>query len=217
MATVDRSKIAAAAEQNVRRMRKNEPARLLYTAFDGEYELRQRFRKRIDREVLELNAPKLALQSLQVVAKLAENILADPNNLTFRKVKMDNVRIKKLVVEPKGAVQLLVDMGFREQVEDFVPHYVFRKKNMNELRIGASMIKEAIAREAKRQEDEELKNAREAAELAAHMEKIHLQFMDDRLSVAARAQRERHSGYQEKGIPRREGPGDGSNIVTLRG
>lgn len=69
MALVDRSKIAAAAEQNVQRMRKNEPARLLYTAFDGEYELRQRFRKRIDREVLELNAPKLALQSLQVRAR----------------------------------------------------------------------------------------------------------------------------------------------------
>lgn len=45
---------------------------------------------------------------------------------------------------------------------------------MNELRIGASMIKEAIAREAKRQEDEELKNAREATELAAHMEKVRM-------------------------------------------
>ncbi|KAI0832428.1 hypothetical protein BC628DRAFT_1499247 [Trametes gibbosa] len=216
MAAVDRSKIAAAAQRNVQLMRKTDPAQVLYTPFDGEYELRQRLRKRIDRDVLAVNALKVALQSLQLVAKLAENILANPSNPAFRRVKMHNERIKRLVVEPKGVLQLLIDIGFREKVEEFVPCYVFKRQSLNELRVGASMIKEAITREAKKQEDKELKKAREEMELTARMEKIHLQFLDDRLSVAARAQRERHAGYQDmSNMPRRKKPLNGSNIATL--
>ncbi|KAI0638194.1 hypothetical protein C8Q77DRAFT_416776 [Trametes polyzona] len=206
------AKIAAAAERSVQSLKKQDPSRVLYTAFDGEYDVRQRFRKRIDRDVLESNrSPALAIRSLEIVLKLAENILEHPTEPRYRRFKISNEKIKKLVVEPKGVLQLVVDLGFREQVVDFEPCYVFRDKNTNELPVGASMIKEALARERKKVEEENAKRAREEEERKAHEEKIHLQFLDDRQSVAARAQRERHTGYAEvKGTPRRKG-----NIATL--
>lgn len=58
------------------------------------------------------------------------------------------------------------------QVEDFVPYYVFRGDNVNELRVGASMIKEALVRERKKLEDEKHKHEREEAERKAHEEKV---------------------------------------------
>ncbi|OJT03756.1 hypothetical protein TRAPUB_5578 [Trametes pubescens] len=206
----DRAKIAAAAQRNVQTLRKREPARVLYISFDNEYEVRQRFRKRIDRDILGTHSDKHAVRSLETVLKLAENILAAPTDPGVRRFKVSNNTIKKLVIEPKGVLQLVVD------VEDFVPYYVFRGNNVNELRIGASMIKEALVRERKQLEDEKLKHEREEAERKAHEEKIHKNFMDDRLSVAARAQRERHSGYV-KGILRPKGLSNGTNIVTLHG
>ncbi|KAL1946793.1 hypothetical protein VTO73DRAFT_14897 [Trametes versicolor] len=211
--TEDRDKIAAAAQRNVQSLRKREPARVLYTSFDNEYEVRQRFRKRIDRDILGTHPDMHAVRPLE----LAENILAAPTDPDVRRFKMSNNTIKKLVIEPKGVLQLVVDLGFREKVEDFVPYYVFRGDNVNELRVGASMIKEALVRERKKLEDEKLKHEREEAERKAHEEKIHKNFLDDRLSVAARAQRERHSGYQVKGIPRPKGLSNGSNIATLQG
>lgn len=53
-----------------------------------------------------------------------------------------------------------------------MPYYVFKGDNVNELRVGASMIKEALVRERKKLEDEKLKHEREEAERKAHEEKV---------------------------------------------
>ncbi|KAI0650737.1 hypothetical protein C8Q79DRAFT_944984 [Trametes meyenii] len=118
-----------------------------------------------------------------------------------------------------GVLQLVVDLGFREKTEDFVTYYVFSgsKSANNRLRVGTSMIKEAIEFERQKLEDEERRLAQEESERKAHMQKIHLQIYDDRLSVAARAQRERHSGYKEMGIPGRKSTPAKGKIATLHG
>lgn len=47
---------------------------------------------------------------MQTVLKLAENILAAPTDPDVRRFKMSNNTIKKLIIEPKGVLQLVVDV-----------------------------------------------------------------------------------------------------------
>ncbi|KAI0771635.1 hypothetical protein BD413DRAFT_59030 [Trametes elegans] len=216
---VDRAKIAAAAQRNVQALRKTDASRVLYTPYDDEHEVRLRFRRLIDYGILEGNKPELALESLQTVLRLAERILEHPSEERFRRINTRNERSRRLIMQPKGVLQLMVNLGFREKTIDFETCYVFSQKNTNELRVGASMIKEVLARERGKFESEEEKQERQLAERRAHEEQIMLHFLDDRKSVAARAQRERHSGVQaSKGIPaRKPGTPRKADIVTIYG
>ncbi|KAI0375645.1 hypothetical protein BV20DRAFT_7359 [Pilatotrama ljubarskyi] len=206
---VDRAKLAAAAQRNLQHLRQTDPSRLLYTDFDPEHDDRQRFRKRIDRDIIAANSLGVALQSLRTVLKLAENILAEPTNERFRRFRITNDTVRRSIMEPRGVLQLVVDLGFREKAENYNPCYVFNAKAMNQLRIGASMIKEALARESLR-EDESEKIAREHAERQEAWQRARLQIQDDRKSVAARAQRERRSAYQKGALPARSSPKEGA-------
>ncbi|KAI0352951.1 hypothetical protein OH77DRAFT_749030 [Trametes cingulata] len=199
---IDRAKLAAAAQRSIQHLRLTDPSRVLYTDFDHEHDDRQRFRKRIDRDIIAANPPKVALQSLRVVLKLAENILAEPTNERFRRFKITNDTVRKSIMEPKGVLQLVVDLGFREKAENYDSYYVFNGQHVNLLRIGASIIKEALARESLR-EDEAVKLAREQAEREEAWERARLRIKDDRRSVAARTQRERHLGYEKGVLPPR--------------
>ena len=127
---VDRAKVAAAAQRNVDALRKADPAQVLYTPFDSEWSIRQAFRRRIYRDIFESDSgnQQIALQSLQVrffnldlctaiylcvaktVLKLTENLLAKPEEPAYRKFRRHNGHIKRLVIEPKGVLQLVVDV-----------------------------------------------------------------------------------------------------------
>ncbi|KAI0660975.1 hypothetical protein C8Q70DRAFT_1052795 [Cubamyces menziesii] len=212
---VDRAKVAAAAQRNVDALRKADPAQVLYTPFDSEWSIRQAFRRRIYRDIFESDSgnQQIALQSLQTVLKLTENLLAKPEEPAYRKFRRHNGHIKRLVIEPKGVLQLVVDLGWREKIIDFESCYVFTGKNYNNLRVGASVIKEILHKERIKQHDMDEARSREAAERISTQEKerLRLQFLDDRLSVAARAQRERRTGVEVdvKSIPARKGEQQG--------
>lgn len=47
---------------------------------------------------------------LQLVLKLAQNILKSPNDLTKRKFRATNEIIKKGVIEPPGVLELVVEV-----------------------------------------------------------------------------------------------------------
>ncbi|KAH9899862.1 hypothetical protein C8Q73DRAFT_337610 [Cubamyces lactineus] len=220
---VDRAKIAAAAQRKVDALRQADPARLLYTPFDSEWQIRQAFRKRIYRDIIEPNSgnPQLALQSLQTVLKLAENLLAEPEEPTFRKFRRHNGHIKRLVVEPKGVLQLVIDLGWRDKTIDFETWYVFTGKNYHNLRVGASVIKEILRNVQTQQQEENDARSREEAERKSSEEKerLRVQFLDDRLSVAARAQRERRTGVKVdvKSISARKPTPTEARIMTIHG
>ncbi|KAI9063238.1 hypothetical protein FKP32DRAFT_1592694 [Trametes sanguinea] len=187
MALVDRDRIAAVTARRVHTLRAEEPTRLLYTNHDSEWTVRQEFRKRIDRDILATNSPKEAIESLEAVLSLAENILTQPDAPKFRRFRVRNERIKRVIVQPKGVLQLVVDLGFREKTEDLETYYAFSGRRTNELRIGALIIKEVLERERKAQEEEETRRAREEEEKQAHLVKQRQLFLDDRCKQNARA------------------------------
>ncbi|KAI0335475.1 hypothetical protein GY45DRAFT_1333495 [Cubamyces sp. BRFM 1775] len=168
---VDRAKVAAAAQRNVDALRKAEPAQVLYTPFDADWQARQAFRRRIYHDIIEANSgsPQLALQSLQTVLKLAENLLAEPEEPKYRKFRRHNGHIKRLVVDPMGVLQLVVDLGWRDKTIDFETWYVFTGKNYHNLRVGASVIKEVLRNERARQD---VARCREGTERISNEEKV---------------------------------------------
>ncbi|TFK91799.1 hypothetical protein K466DRAFT_659744 [Polyporus arcularius HHB13444] len=188
----------------------------LYNSFDEEWDLRQAFRRRIDRDILEGNSPKVAIESLKTVLRLTRNILAHPEEEKYRRFKINNDHIKSKIVEPKGTMKLVMDLGFHIKAENFESYVVFTGKRYSELRVGSSIMEEILEREIKKQEEEESRREREKVELEAYKQKLHDQFLDDRQSVSARLQRERHLP-PEKGIPARKDGPKIANIATIYG
>ncbi|TBU49542.1 hypothetical protein BD309DRAFT_947091 [Dichomitus squalens] len=214
MATVDRKALLEAAEKRNKALRDKTPSQVLYMPHDEEHRSRQDFRKRVD-YIITANKPPQAFESLKTVLQISRNILRKPEELRFRKFKLNNNKIKSLIVEPKGVLELVVDLGFREKAENFESYYVYSARTHNGLRVGASMIEEILEREMKKYEEEEKRKEREQQEEEELVEKLYNQILDDRKSVATRVQRERETGAYEKGIPARKRGLKKANIVTL--
>ncbi|RPD67157.1 hypothetical protein L226DRAFT_129438 [Lentinus tigrinus ALCF2SS1-7] len=211
--SVDRATIGLAAQLRAMSLRNKQ---ILYMPFDEEWSLRQDFRRRIDREIIQGNKPKVAIGSLKMVLRLARNILANPEEDKYRRFKITNCHIKSTIMEPKGVLELMMDLGFRIKAENFESICVYSSKTYNELRVGSSIIEEILEREVKKQEDEERRQERVKAEAEAHKQKLQAQFLDDRQSVHARCQRERHLPPL-KGIPARKGGPRKAEIATIHG
>ncbi|KAF7965210.1 hypothetical protein HWV62_45069 [Athelia sp. TMB] len=99
--------------------------------------------------------------------------------------------IKRCLIEPKGALEYAIALGFRPEVENFQPFYRFNPKKMTELRIGAAILKEAIELDSEKQERMDRARREEKAAAAAVASNIKLAFLDDRKTKMLRDQRER--------------------------
>ncbi|KZT05516.1 uncharacterized protein LAESUDRAFT_655501 [Laetiporus sulphureus 93-53] len=179
-------------------------------AFDADHERRQEFRRLIDPGILRPNARELALESLQILKTLAENILEHPGEAKYQRFKPTNAKIKRLLVQPKGTLEYAV--------ENFQPFYVFHKQHMSDVKIALAIINETLEREIDKKEREERAKREVKGAEAAAKEKVRLlfqwrtrigfgcsaplivirlqlkrQFLDDRKSQALRQQREREA------------------------
>nr|VWO97755.1 Uncharacterized protein [Ganoderma boninense] len=209
---VNRNRVLHVTEARLKTLREDTPSQVLYMPHDEEHDKRQAFRKRVD-YILGANKPAQAIESLkwQVVLELAHRILRDPEEKRVRRIKISNPRVQRTILVPKGVCELVVER------EDYSSCYVYSAKTYNTLRIGSAIIEEILEREVKKQEFEVQRQQREEEEQKELIEKLHNQFLDDRKSVAVRVQRERQSGVQEKGIPRRKGAPLKSDIATIHG
>ncbi|KAI6119315.1 hypothetical protein EDD16DRAFT_935552 [Pisolithus croceorrhizus] len=70
----------------------------------------------------------------------------------FQQFKPTNDIIKRQLMEPKGTLEYAIALGFRAEVKDFQPYYVFNPRHVADLRIGAAILAEAIDLEEKKQE-----------------------------------------------------------------
>ncbi|CCM01579.1 uncharacterized protein FIBRA_03639 [Fibroporia radiculosa] len=192
-----RNDIVAFIERRLQQQREAEQAQASPqqqdTPFGANHERRQEFRRMIDPGILRPNSSELALQSLQILKTLAENILAHPDEEKYRKFKPTNSKIKTLLVEPKGTLEYAVALGFRPDVVDFQPFYVFDTRRMTDLQIGLAIINETLSRqESKLERNQRVILEAKAAEAAAK-EKLKQQFLDDRKTTALRGQLERET------------------------
>ncbi|KAH9938143.1 uncharacterized protein B0H18DRAFT_965787 [Fomitopsis serialis] len=188
------SEIAAAIERRVQAEREAAQANAALRAqreFEETRDTRQEFRRLIDPGILRPNARELALESLITLKTLAENIVAHPGEDKYKKFKPTNSKIKRVLVDPKGTLEYAVAMGFRPEVVDFQPYYIWDDRHKLDLEIGLAIIHETLERELVKQERED-RTKREAKEAeAAAKEKLKRQFIDDRKSTALRGERER--------------------------
>ncbi|KAH7914325.1 hypothetical protein BJ138DRAFT_416111 [Hygrophoropsis aurantiaca] len=158
-----------------------------------EHEQRQMFRRLIDPGIFRPNSKETALAALKILSSLAENLLREPENPKFRQFKSTNDVIRKRLIEPKGTLEYAIALGFRPDVKDFQPFYVFNDRKVADLRIGAAILKEFIDREAQKQEYSKRNKVDEKAVAAEVAQKVKLAFMDDRKAKMLRDQIERQA------------------------
>jgi len=158
--------------------------------FDANHAKRTEFRRLVDPGILRPNSKEVALRSLRTLSTIAENLLREPDNPKFRQFKPTNTVIKRDLVDPKGALEYAVAMGFRPEVIHFQPFYTFNNKHMTELHIGAAILREAI-QTAEKEDDTALKLKMAKAEEEMRIKKAKEAIMDDRKTQMLRAERER--------------------------
>ncbi|KAI0352950.1 hypothetical protein OH77DRAFT_1428070 [Trametes cingulata] len=187
----DHDAVAAAIERRLQAEREKAAAAAQSSTFDGKHEKRQEFRRMIDPGILRPNPRPLALESLQTLLKLAQNIIDHPDEPKYQRFKPTNATIKRVLVDPRGTLEYAVALGFHPQVENFQPFYIFNKRYMEDLKIGAAMIKEALDRELVKEEREQRRKAEEKAAHEAAVAKVKQAFYDDRKGRALVDERER--------------------------
>jgi len=179
--------IAAAAERRINPATTSQST----SQINAEHEKRQVFRRLIDPGIVRPNPAPIALASLQTLLTIAENLLREPDNPKFQQFKTTNQTIKARLMDPKGTLEYAIALGFRAQVQNFQPLYVFNARKMSDLRIGAAILKETIDLEIEKQERAERSKKEEKSAAEAVVNKVKLAFMDDRKSKMMQDQRER--------------------------
>jgi hypothetical protein len=60
------------------------------------------------------NPPQLLKDASEILLKLISNILRDPQSLKFRRIRLSNPKIEKMLLNANGAFEILFSMGFEE-------------------------------------------------------------------------------------------------------
>ncbi|KAI9574443.1 hypothetical protein HD554DRAFT_2047106 [Boletus coccyginus] len=156
-----------------------------------EHEKRQHFRRMIDPGIVRPNSKQVAMDSLKTLSMMAENILREPDNPKYQTFKRENDLIKRRLIDPKGALEYALALGFSPKVKGFQSYYVFNASKMEDLRMGAAILKEAIDRETKREERAHWSMEEQRAVAAAAAQNVKLAFLDDRRRKLMLDERER--------------------------
>ncbi|PPQ98568.1 hypothetical protein CVT24_004059 [Panaeolus cyanescens] len=187
--------LAAAAE---RRLRQEEQSRGLTAAqMAAQHDKRQHFRRLIDPGIVRPNSKEQASRfietctSTQILLTISENLIKEPGNPKYQRFKPTNSIIKRDLVEPKGALEYAIEMGFRPEVENFQPFYVFNPRRIEDIKIGAAMLKEYVDLETEKEERRALAKKNEKAAKEAAAERVKLAFMDDRQTKQMRDEMEK--------------------------
>ncbi|KAJ7700129.1 hypothetical protein B0H17DRAFT_901028, partial [Mycena rosella] len=182
--------LAAAAERRLRQHQGPSPSELQFSG--AEHDLRQKFRRLIDPGILRPNAKEQALASLKTLLLISENLLREPTNVKYQRFKPTNGLIKRNIIDPKGTVEYARELGFYPEVQDFQPYYTFNPRRMDNLRIGADMLRDAISLESDKQARAVQSKKEEKAVADAAAEKvIRLAYEDDRKMKLLRDQLEK--------------------------
>ncbi|KAF8558749.1 hypothetical protein OG21DRAFT_1595057 [Imleria badia] len=150
-----------------------------------EHEKRQHFRRLIDPGIVRPNSKQVAMDSLKTLTTMAENILRDPDNPKYQTFKHENDTIKRRLIQPKGALEYALE------VMNFQSYYVFNASKMEDLRMGAAILREVLDRETEKEGREQRNMEQQKAAAAAAAQNVKLAFLDDRRTKTMLDQRER--------------------------
>jgi len=179
--------LASAAEQRVHLL----PTQPSAAQLAIEHERRQTFRRLIDPGIVRPNSKEQALASLKTLLTIAENLLREPENLKYQQFKPTNSVIKKHLVDTKGTLEYAIELGFRPEVKSFQPYYKFNSRHMNDLEIGAFILREFLKLEDEKAERATRSKVDQKAVAAAVTQQVKLAYMDDRKTKMLRDEQEK--------------------------
>jgi len=162
-----------------------------YSHFDQDHDRRQEFRRLVDPGITRQNSREVAYEAIKTLLMLAQNVIDHPREEKYHRFKSTNPAIQKKIVDPKGTLEYAVQLGFRPEVIDFQPYYVFHKSSLKDLGIGLAVLKEFEEREAEKAQRLAKAKAEEKAAIEAQKEKTRLAFLDDRKSKILIDEREK--------------------------
>ncbi|KAF8709097.1 PUB domain, partial [Rhizoctonia solani] len=191
----DSNRVAQAALQRI--ARPVNPGETEELRYEHERPIRQKFRRLVDPGIVRDNSEADAKRALGVLLKLAENLLSDPENPKFREFKSTNTTIQRALIDPKGAIEFAIEMGFRATVHEFQPKYVWHSspENLIALRVGRDVLKGHIELATSKEERTDLSQRMAKAEKTAAVQNALLAFEDDRKRRKALDQRMKQDGY----------------------
>ncbi|CAE6454173.1 unnamed protein product [Rhizoctonia solani] len=165
--------------------------------YEHERPVRQKFRRLVDPGIIRDNSEADAKRALGVLLKLSENLLSDPENPKFREFKSTNNTIKRSLIEPKGAIEFAVELGFRATVEEFQPKYVWHSspENLTALRVARDVLKDHITLATAKEERANLSQQLAKGAKNAAVQNALLAFEDDRKRRKALDERMKKDGY----------------------
>ncbi|CAE6392283.1 unnamed protein product [Rhizoctonia solani] len=139
----------------------------------------------------------LNYKALGVLLKLAENLLSNPEDPKFREFKSTNPAIQRALIDPKGAIEFAIEMGFRATVQEFQPKYVWHSspENLTAVRVGRDVLKEHIELAASKEERASLSQRLAKTAKSAAVQNALLAFEDDRKRRKALDERVKREGY----------------------
>jgi len=151
------------------------------------------FRRIIIAQIERHNDDRVSIESVKVLLKLASNILHNPGEQKYQQFRTTNSIIQRHLVEPKGALEYAVAMGFRLEVQNFQMIYIFKPTpdNMNSLRNGADCLNEVVLRHADAAERAQRANEAEKEAKAHRQELVRLAYEDDRKEKKVRDEMEK--------------------------
>ncbi|KAJ7180138.1 hypothetical protein C8R43DRAFT_1056151 [Mycena crocata] len=196
-ATISATDLAAAAERRLQQHRSPSASELQFSG--PEHELRQKFRRLIDPGILRHNSKEQALASLKVgftgpqanIDLYRHHFYIELDCEKFKSFKPTNTLVKRNLIDPKGTVEYARDLGFFPEVRDFQPYYTFNPRKKDNLRIGADMLREALALVSEKDVRAAQSKREEKAVADAAAEKIRLAYEDDRKMKLLRDQLEK--------------------------
>ncbi|KAK0453681.1 hypothetical protein EV421DRAFT_1765788 [Armillaria borealis] len=180
-----------ALREAAERRAQQQPTQRSAAQLAAEHERRQMFRRLLDPGITRPNSKEQALASMKTLLTISENLLREPENPKFQQFKPTNGIIKRNLMDPKGALEYAIELGFRPEVKNFQPFYIFNPRHMESLSIGSAILKEAFDLETEKQERAARAKKEEKAVAAAAANKVKLAFIDDRKSKIEADEREK--------------------------
>ncbi|KAG6861583.1 hypothetical protein C0995_014490 [Termitomyces sp. Mi166 len=207
--SVSSDALAAAVERRTRQL----PTQPSAAQMAAEHERRQAFRRLIDPGIVRPNSKEQAVASLKTLLTIAENLLHEPDNPKFQQFKPTNTIIKKNLVEPKGTLEYAIEvsglviyelviktffaehatiqLGFRPEVKNFQPYYIFSPRHTNDLRTGTAILREFVDLENQRAERAAHSKVDQKAVAATVAQQVKLAYMEDRKTKQQKDEREK--------------------------
>ncbi|KAM0792102.1 hypothetical protein ACM66B_004806 [Microbotryomycetes sp. NB124-2] len=129
----------------------------------------------------------LMVANLNEVSLFHSNILNPPNPAAsgkYRQLRMTNSQVKTNIVDVKGAVDYLIQAGFRKTTDDFVPYLTFPSSpsasTLHSLRVANHVLKIVLTRAREAADRQERYRASEQEVEKNRKEKALLGFEEDR-------------------------------------